>query len=224
MIGTIVNAAAVLIGGLIGVLLRKGIPERVADAVMKGMALCVLYIGLTSALEGQKTLAAILAVAVGAVLGTAMDLDGKLVRLGNALEKKIAPSGGVALGFVTASLLFCVGAMAVVGSLQSGLSGDNEMLFTKSTLDFISSIVMGATLGIGVALSSVVLFIYQGAITLLAGALAPVLTEGVIAEMTCVGGLLIVGLGFNMLGMTKLKVMDYVPAIFIVIGLYYIVP
>ncbi|MDY3954484.1 MAG: DUF554 domain-containing protein, partial [Anaerovoracaceae bacterium] len=124
-------------------------------------------------------------------------------------------SASLAEGFVSASLLFCVGAMTIVGSLQAGLSGDNEMLFTKSTLDFISSIVFASALGIGVLLSAVFVFVFQGAIVLLAQVIAPYLNDAVVAEMTCAGSLLILALGLNMLGLTKLKVMNYMPAVFL---------
>lgn len=224
MLGTIVNTLAVVAGGAIGLLLKKGIPQKVTDAVMQGLALCVIFMGVSGALEGSKTLAMIVSMALGAVVGTLLDLDGRLNKLGDTIESKMAPGGQgkIATGFVTASLLFCVGALSIVGSLQSGLTGDHSMLYTKSMLDFISSIVLCASLGVGVILSAVTLFLYQGVITVLAQALAPVLTDGVIAEMTCVGSLLIIGMGLNMLGVTKIKIMNYVPAIFIVIGLYFI--
>ena len=143
--------------------------------------------------------------------------------MGRLLEEKLARGGsGLSAGFVTASLIYCVGAMAVVGSLQSGLTGSHDMLFTKSLLDGISAIVLTASLGMGVGLSAVSVLIYQGAITLLAGLLAPVLTDAVVAEMTCVGSMLIFALGLNMIGVTKIKVMDFVPAIFLVIPLCYV--
>lgn len=223
MLGTIVNTAAILLGCALGLLLKKGIPERMTDAVMKGLALCVIYIGIDGMLEGSKTLAVIIATAAGGALGTLCDLNGKLEKLGQGVEARLSKGGnGIASAFVTASLIYCVGAMSVVGSLQSGLSGDCSMLYTKALLDGISSIVLTASLGIGVGLSAVSVFIYQGALTLLAGLVAPVLNDAVIAEMTCIGSILISALGLNMLGVTKLKVMDYVPAIFIVIPLCYI--
>ena len=224
MLGTIVNTVAVVAGGAIGLLLKKGIPQKVTDAVMQGLALCVIAMGISGALGGSKTLTMIVSMALGAVVGTLLDLDGRLNRLGENVEKKLAPGGQgrIATGFVTASLLYCVGALGIVGSLQSGLTGDHSMLYTKSMPDFISSIVLCASLGVGVMLSAATLFLYQGLITLLAQALAPVLTDAVIAEMTCVGSLLIIGMGLNMLGVTRIKIMDYVPAMFIVIGLCFI--
>lgn len=223
MLGTLVNAGSIVVGSFVGLLLKKGLPEKITDAIMKGVALCVLYIGLDGCLEGDNALIAILSIVLGALVGTALDLDGRLCSLGDYMERKLQAGGGsFSTAFVTASLLFCVGAMAVVGSLQSGLTGSHDMLYTKSLLDGISAIVLTASLGIGVGLSAVSVLIYQGAITLLAGLLAPVLTDAVVAEMTCVGSMLIFALGLNMIGVTKIKVMDFVPAIFLVIPLCYV--
>lgn len=220
LLGTLVNTAAVLIGGSIGLLLKKGLPAKISDTVMKGVGLCVVYIGISGSLNGKNALITIISIAVGAVIGELLDLDGKITRLGGFLENKFSKTGDkgktpIAKGFVSASLLFCVGAMAIVGSLNSGLSHNHEMLYTKSLLDFISSIIFAASLGVGVLFSAIFVLVYQGAITLLAQFVAPFLTEVVIAEMTCVGSVLIIGLGMNMIGITKLKVMNYVPAIFL---------
>lgn len=223
MLGTIVNTLAILAGCAIGLLLKRGINEKVTDAIMKGISLCVIYIGIDGMLEGSKTLAVIIAMALGAAIGTLLDLNGKIEKLGKMIEGRISNGvAGIAQGFVTASLIYCVGAMAVVGSLQSGLNGDHSMLYTKALLDGISAMVLTASLGAGVGLSAASVFVYQGALTLLAGLIAPVLSDAVVAEMTCVGSILIAALGLNMLGVVKLKVMDYVPAIFIVIPLCYI--
>lgn len=223
MLGTIVNTLAILAGCAIGLLLKRGINEKVTDAIMKGISLCVIYIGIDGMLEGSKTLAVIIAMALGAAIGTLLDLNGKMEKLGKMIEGRISNGvADIAQGFVTASLIYCVGAMAVVGSLQSGLNGDHSMLYTKALLDGISAMVLTASLGAGVGLSAASVFVYQGALTLLAGLIAPVLSDAVVAEMACVGSILIAALGLNMLGITKLKVMDYVPAIFIVIPLCYI--
>ncbi len=223
MLGTIVNTLAILAGCGIGLLLKRGINAKVTDAIMKGISLCVIYIGIDGMLEGSKTLAVIIAMALGAAIGTLLDLNGRMEKLGKVIEGRISNGGaGIAQGFVTASLIYCVGAMAVVGSLQSGLNGDHSMLYTKALLDGISAMVLAASLGAGVGLSAASVLVYQGALTLLAGLIAPVLSDAVVAEMTCVGSILIAALGLNMLGVTKLKVMDYVPAIFLVIPLCYI--
>lgn len=223
MLGTIVNTLAILAGCAIGLLLKRGINEKVTDAIMKGISLCVIYIGIDGMLEGSKTLAVIIAMALGAAIGTLLDLNGKMEKLGKMIEGRISNGvADIAQGFVTASLIYCVGAIAVVGSLQSGLNGDHSMLYTKALLDGISAMVLTASLGAGVGLSAASVFVYQGALTLLAGLIAPVLSDAVVAEMTCVGSILIAALGLNMLGVVKLKVMDYVPAIFIVIPLCYI--
>jgi len=171
MLGVIVNTATVLIGSSVGLAAKKAIPKEWADFILKGIALCVMYIGITGSLEGENTLIMILARATGAVIGTALDLDRHLNNFAERLENRFKKEGEkttIAEGFISASLLFCVGAMTIVGSLQAGLTGDNQMLFTKATLDGISSIVFAASLGIGVVFSAAFVFIFQGAIVLLA--------------------------------------------------------
>ena len=218
MIGTLVNTLAAVVGGLLGTLLKKGIPERLADLVQKGLALCVLYIGVKGSLSGTNTLVTILSMVLGAILGGLLDLDDKLERLGAWVQSRFAKKGSgskVAEGFVTASLLFCVGSMSVVGSLQSGLTGNHETIFTKSMRDFVSAIILASSLGLGVCLSGAFVLVYQGAIVLLARWAAPILSDYVVAEMSCAGSLLIVALGLNMLGIAKLKVSNLLPAMFL---------
>lgn len=220
MLGTIVNTIAVIIGAVIGMVVKKGLPEKMADTLMKGLGLCTLFLGISGSLEGENSLILIISMVVGTLIGEGIDLEQKLNALGNWVENKFKGKNtdgktSIAEGFVTASLLFCVGAMTIVGSLQSGLQGNHEMLFNKSVLDFVAAIIFASTLGIGVAFSAVFVFVYQGAITLLAQWIAPFLTDTVIAEMTCVGSVIIIGLALNMLGITKLRVMNYVPAIFV---------
>lgn len=218
MLGTIVNALAVIAGAFIGMLLKKGMPEKISDAIMKGVALCVLYIGISSALSGTNTLIAIISIVVGALIGSLLDLDLRLNQLGEFAERKVSVDDGktsVAEGFVSASLLFCVGSMAIVGSIQSGLTGNHEMIYTKSMLDGISAIIFASTLGVGVFLSAAAVLVYQGIIVLCAQWVQPFLSDYVVSEMTCVGGLLIIALALNMLGITKLKTANYLPAVFI---------
>ncbi|WP_315073974.1 DUF554 domain-containing protein [uncultured Clostridium sp.] len=231
MLGTIVNSLAIIGGCLIGLIVKGRLTEKISKTIMNGLALCVLYIGIAGALKGQDALQIIICIAIGALIGEIIDIDNKLSNLGEFIEKKINSKRkdatkekiSIAEGFVTSSLLFCVGAMAVVGSLQSGLQGNNSTLFAKSILDGVSSIIFASSLGIGVMLSSIAIFIYQGSIALLAGGLSTVLTDSVIANMSAVGSLLIMGLGFNMLGVSKIKVANLLPAIFlpIVYGVIY---
>ena len=217
LLGSLVNMLAIFAGCFVGVTLGRFIPERFNSAIEKGIALCVFYIGLDGVLAGSDTLVAILSMVLGVILGELLDLDGRIHALGDWVERRFAKKQSktsISEGFVNASLLFCVGAMAIMGALDSGLTGDHATLYAKSTLDGITSIVYGSTMGAGVALSGVAVFLYQGLITLCASFIAPFLSEVVIAEMKCVGSLLIIGLSFNMLGMTKIKVMNYVPAVF----------
>lgn len=226
MLATIVNTVAVILGAAIGMILKKGFPKKLADTLMKGLGLCTVFLGISGSLKGGNTLILIISMVIGTLIGEGIDLDDKMNRLGIFLEKRAAGKNGrqeteeqtgtIAQGFVSASLLFCVGAMAIVGSLEAGLTQDYSMLYNKSVMDFVSAIIFASSLGIGVMLSAAFVFVYQGAITLFAQWLAPVLSnEAIINEMTCVGSVIIIGLALNMLGITKLKVMNYVPAIFI---------
>ena len=217
MIGVLVNTATVILGSIVGLLFNRGIPKRFTDAVMIGIGLCTLYIGISGTLKGENTLILIISMVLGAITGTALDLDGKLnalgAHIGARFQKTSAGGASVAEGFVTASLLFCIGAMTIVGSLQSGLTGDNKTIFTKSLLDLISSTMLSVSLGVGVLFSAVFVFLFQGALVLSAHLLQPVLTASAINEITCAGSLIIVGLGFNLIGITKLKIANYLPAI-----------
>ena len=232
--GTIINTLVILAGSAVGLSIHalagrfssalgeKGarLGERLQALMMQGIALCVLYIGISGSLKGQNALAAILSMALGAILGELLDLDGRMNRLGQWVQDRTArvlKGGGssVAEGFVTSSLLFCVGAMSIVGALENGLTGNFDTLKAKSVLDGISSIIFASSLGVGVALSAVPVLLYQGLISLAAGVLSPLLGDAVISEMTCVGSLLIVAMGLNMLGVTKIKVMNLVPGIFL---------
>ncbi len=214
--GVLVNFAAIIAGGLLGNFAHKLIPSHVSDALMSGCALCVCIIGISGALGGQNTLIMVLSIVIGGAIGTLLRIQDNITKLGSKLEERFAKnSEGLAKGFVSGTLLFCIGAMAVVGSINSGLTGDNEILYTKSLLDFITSTALASTLGVGVALSGVSVFLYQGAIYLLAGVIEPLLTEYPRGELVCAGSVIILGLGLNMLGAIKIKVADYLPAILI---------
>lgn len=217
--GAAVNVYLIIAGALIGVLFKKGIPEKIKNALLTGMGLCVFLIGVSGMLEkGSKILVIIISMAFGAVIGTALDLDKQVNRLGKYFESKFSKDGDTstfAEGFVSATLLFCVGAMLIVGSIESGVSGNNSTLYSKSVIDGISAAALASTLGIGVAFSALPILILEGGLTLLATAVGPYLTQDIITQMSVIGSLLIVGISLNMLGITKIKVMNFVPAIFI---------
>lgn len=217
MLGTIVNCIAIIIGCLLGLIVKGRLSERISTTIMSGLGLCVLYIGISGALKGEDTLLMIISIALGALIGEVIDVDRWLNRLGHYLEGKIRNKDGqtisIAEGFVTASLLFCVGAMAIVGALESGLKGNHETLFAKSLLDGISSIIFTSSLGIGVIFSAVSVLIYQGVIALGAGFLSSFLSSTVISNISSVGSILIIGLGLNMLGVTKIKIANLLPAV-----------
>lgn len=221
-LGTLVNCIAVIAGSGIGLIVKKGISEKISTSIMNALALCVLYIGVKGAFECQNVLVVIVSMALGTFIGEWIDFDARLERLGQRLEQGVGKGkGSILSGFVAASLLFCVGAMTIVGSLQSGISGNHETLFAKSLIDGIAGMVLASAFGIGVMLSAVFVLVYQGLITLCACFLEPVLTDVIICEMTAVGSLLVVGLSFNMMKITKIKVMNSVPAMFIPIAVYW---
>lgn len=230
MLAVIVNTIAVLIGSAVGLVCRKGIPQKYRDAIMLAIGICTLFIGIDGALAGENVLVAIVSMVLGVAVGTLLDIDGKLERLGKFVESKFAAGGTrtpVAQGLVTAFLLWCVGAMTIVGSIQAGVAHNYEMIFTKSVLDLISSIMLASSLGIGVLLAGGLLFIWQGGLVLLSGLIEPLLSTAMINEITCVGSLLIIALGLNIIGITKIKVADFLPAIVfapIVTALFSVIP
>ena len=218
MAGVFANAASIITGSIIGLLFKKAINKDMSDLLMKGLGLCVLFIGIQGAMNGKNSLIMILSIVIGTVIGTLLRLDDRMNSLGIAIESKFKKKDektSIAEGFVTSSLVFCVGAMAIVGSLNSGLYGDHTMLYTKSLLDFVSACVFASTLGFGVMLSSVAIVLYQGLIVLLSAFVSPLFTDVLIAEVTCVGSILIMGIGVNFLGNLKIKVMNMLPAIFV---------
>jgi uncharacterized membrane protein YqgA involved in biofilm formation len=217
MIGTLVNAAAIMAGGTVGLLLKKGIKDSYKTTVMQAISLTVILIGIRSALNADDLLGVIVCMAVGSLLGEAMKIEDRLEAFGAYAEKRFSRSsnGGFSKGFVTASLVFCVGSMAIVGALESGLTGNHDTLFAKSLLDGITSVVFASTFGGGVIFSALPVMVYQGTITMGASLLKPFLTPGVIAQMSGVGGLLIAAIGINMLRLAHLRIGNMLPAIFL---------
>lgn len=226
MFGVLVNVITVILGSCIGLLFKKGIPERVSTATMIGLGACTLYIGISGSLCGENVLIVIASVVLGAISGTLLNIDGAITTLAKKVETKFKKEGhgvSIAKGLITATLLFCVGSMTVTGSIQAGLTGDHSVLITKATLDFVSSMMLAASLGFGVTLASVSVLVIQGGLVLLAGLIAPFMSTGAINEMTCVGSILIMMIGTNLMGITKIKVADFLPAILFALIIYNLV-
>jgi len=216
LLGTIANAGAIIIGGIAGSFFRKGISERFSNIIMSVLGLFTLVLGMMFAVDTQNALVVIFSLVIGSVIGEWIDIEKRMNDLGDYVQGKLnSGEGSFSKGFVTASLLFCVGTMSIMGSLQSGLMNNHNILLTKSILDGTISVVFASTLGIGVVLSSLPVLVYQGSIALLASSVAPYLSEAVITEMTAVGGVLLVGMGINLLETRKLKVGNMLPAIFL---------
>ncbi len=224
MLGTIVNAGAIILGALLGIIIKTGIKESYKDTIMDGIGLSVVLIGIMGGIEAGNIILIIASIVIGSIVGEAIDIDKKLDHLGLKMQEKFGKGdSNFSKGFVTASLVYCIGAMAIVGSLESGLSGNHETLFAKSILDGITAVLFASSLGIGVAFSAVPVFIYQGTITLLANVIKDFLTPEAVNEMSAVGGLLILAIGVNLMGIKKIKVANMLPAIFIPLIYYTII-
>jgi len=198
--GTIVNVIAVVAGSLVGLFFARFVTERIRRIIMQGLGLAVMLVGITMALQTNNILIVVGGMVLGGILGEVLDIEGWLDRMGERLKKRFrSESGTFVTGFVTASLVYCVGAMAVVGSLEEGIRNDPSILYAKSMLDGFASIAFASALGVGVIFSVIPIFVYQGALTLLGMYLEQYLTDAVIAELSATGGLLILGIGLNLL-------------------------
>jgi uncharacterized membrane protein YqgA involved in biofilm formation len=233
MLGPLVNAAAVVVCALAGCFLVRGIPDRFEEIIKKAIGLSIIYVGIKGALDSSRVLLLIMSLVAGSVIGELIDIDKWMNRLGLWAEKKLGfnksrresaagPGRSFSRGFVSASVLFCTGSMAIVGSMQSGLQGNHELLFAKSILDGSISVVFGASMGIGVVFSAIPVLVYQGGIALASRAIRDFLTPEIINEMSAVGSLLVAAIGFNFLipesitaGYKGIKVANLIPAIFI---------
>ena len=213
--GTIVNIVAVIVGTLLGKFLGHLIPERMRRTIIYGLGLAVLLIGMQLTLQSKQPLIVIGSLLVGGIIGEILAIEARLENFGHRLQQRFRDAGNIAEAFVTASLLYCIGAMAIMGSIQDGLGETPSILYAKSALDGIASVALTSTLGIGVIFSVIPLLIYQGFITLTAGWVQGVLTEPVIAEMNAVGGLLILAIGLDVLGIKKLPIGNLLPGIFV---------
>ena len=200
-------------------MLKKGIPEKVSQAIMEALGVCTLVIGIQGTAAEPNILIMIISVVIGVLIGELFDLDGNINRFTEKITSRFAGKGEgakIANAFVTSCLIMNVGAMVIVGSLNAGLRADYAMLYTKSLLDFVAGIMMAAVMGIGVMGSGIFTLLFQGSIVILAEYIAPFLSDQIVTEISCTGSLLILALGLNMIGLTKIKVLNYLPALIIV--------
>jgi len=222
--GTLVNAAAVLLGGGIGLLLKGKIPEKFAQNIARAIGLCVCIIGITEAVKGDPMLL-VVSLALGTLTGELLHIEDGLNKLGQWLQKTLSrqdENSTFAEGFVAATLLFCVGAMSIIGSIESGLGHSCSIIFTKSILDGVSAMVLASSLGLGVLFSAVVILVYQGSIEFFAGSLKDVLTDTLITQFSAAGGAMILGIGLNMVLNAKIKVANLLPGLLFAAGYYYL--
>ena len=215
-LGTLANCVAIIIGALLGVFCKRGLPEKWQETMMSSIALCILIIGVQMALKTQNIIIVIFSLVLGAIVGEILDIEAAMNRLGQYLGNKLSQGDGsaaaaIAAGFVNASILFCSGAMAILGSIQDGLAADHTTLFAKATLDGLISLILSANLGIGVIVSALSVGIYQGSITLLAGVVGPLVTEAMLAEITASGGIMIMAIGCNMLKISSIRIGNLLP-------------
>jgi len=217
MIGTLVNTAAVIGGGVIGLLLKKRMPERITTIYFQAIGLFTLAIGASMAVEMQHILIVVSSLAIGSLLGEWIDIEQGAERLSNRIKHRFRiGSEKFSEGLVTAFLLFCVGSLTILGTIQEGTGGSPDLLYTKSLMDFFSAILLASAFGVGVALSAVPLFLFQASLTLLAGYAGSFFKEDIILGLTSVGGILLIGLGINILGIQKIRVMNMLPSLVVV--------
>ncbi|MCR5136921.1 MAG: DUF554 domain-containing protein [Oscillospiraceae bacterium] len=221
MIAVFVNTIAVLAGSLIGILFRNRLRESLRSAVMKALGLCTLLIGVSSAIATKELLCVILCMVLGTVLGEVLRIDDGLEHAGDYIKGKLLRSGGensrFTDGFVSSCILFCIGSMTIMGSLEAGIRHNYSIIFAKSLMDFMSSMAFGAAMGFGVTCSALFVLVFQGALTLLAGVIGPALSEAAVTEMSAVGGVILIGMALNLLELPKerIRVSNMLPAIFL---------
>jgi len=216
MLATIINALAVVAGSVIGLFLKKGLPKRFEQAVFAAAGITSLVVGIQMAMKTSHILAFAIALILGGLAGTAIGIEDAILRLGERLKSRFArkdESGSFALGFLNASVLYCAGAMAIVGSFKAGTEGDYSLIFTKSVLDGAMSIIFASAMGVGVAFSALTVLAYQGVLTLASVWIKPYVSDLMLAEITGVGGALVIMIGLGLLDIRKLKTADFIPAL-----------
>ena len=219
MLATLINAAAIVLGSLLGLLLKKGLPKKLETAVFAAAGISTLVIGMQMAFKTSHLLALTLSLIIGGVAGTALDIEGAVLRLGDRLKARFAKDGdeNFAYGFLSTSVLYCAGAMAIVGSFKAGTEGDYSILLTKSVLDGFMSIIFAGAMGPGVAFSALSILVYQGMLTLVSVWAKPFVSEAMLAELTGIGGALVIMIGLGLLNIKKFKTGDFLPALIVTV-------
>ena len=216
MIATLINVATIILGSLLGYFMRKGIKDEYKETIMDGIGLSVLIMGIMSTIKTDNFLLVIASIVIGSVIGEMLGIEKGLDKVGLRLQKRFGKNGSdLSQGFITATLVFCIGAMAIVGSIEAGLTGDYKTLFAKSVIDGVTSIIFTSSLGIGVIFSAIPVLLYQGSITLLSVPLREILTDPIINEMSAVGGVLIAGIAINLMGIKKIRVSNMLPSLLV---------
>lgn len=219
-VGAFVNALGIAVGSLVGVAFGSRLPERVRTIVFQGLGLCTVVLGLKMALPTQQPLIVIFSIVIGSAVGEACKLESRLMRVGDVLKARLRSSNPLFTdGMVNASVLFCIGAMAIVGSFDEGIRGDRAVVFSKTLIDSFAALALASAYGVGVLFSAVPVLIYQGSLTLLAGTFQQWLDPATMTELTAVGGTLIIGIGLNMLEVTRIALSNMLPSLLAVIGL-----
>lgn len=219
-LGSLVNGVAIAAGGMTGMLLGSRLPERLRTTLFQGLALCVMIIGIQGAMETKHLILTILSIVMGSVLGEALRLEDRIRSLGDSLKARLHSSNPrFTEGLLNSSVIFCIGAMGILGSFEEGLKGTRDIVYAKSLIDGCAAMIMAAALGVGVPLSGIIVFCYQGALVLFAVALSAVLTPEIMTELTATGGVIILGIGLNIMELTHLRLANFIPALGIVVFL-----
>lgn len=218
--GSVMNAVAILVGGGLGLLFHGRLPEKMRQVVFQGLGLCVLVIGMQMALQGKNGLLVVLSVLIGGIVGELLRLEDRFAGLAGVLKNLVRSSNTRFVdGLVNASLIYCIGAMAILGSFDEGIRGDHSILFTKSLLDGFASIALASTYGSGVLFSALPVLLYQGVLTIFASSFQSAFSDYLIAQLTATGGTLILGIGINLLGLTSIRLSSLLPSLVVIVGL-----
>lgn len=218
LFGSVTNAVVIILGSVLGLALRKRLPEKILELPVQGMGIFTVALGVSMAITTRHMLVVVASISLGSVIGSFLGIEDGLRRMTGRAEERLG-AGGLSAGFITATVLYCTGSVAILGSFEEGLGGFPSLLLTKSTMDGLMSVALSASLGLGVIFAAIPVLLYQGALTLAASYLRPVMTEAALTEMTATGGLMLVAVGLNILSLTKIRTMDMVPGLVVAVAL-----